>query len=79
MKNKLNFSLSLINQSGRISNKNMKKATKIPSGCIEILVEKSPLDKAPTDLDIPHAGQGTPVKSLKGHKVGSEVKLLVPR
>jgi hypothetical protein len=57
----------------------MKKATKIPSGCIETLVEKSPVDKAPTDLDIPHAGQGTPVKSLKGHKVGSEVKLLVPR
>ncbi len=69
----------MIIQSGRINNKNMKKATKIPSGCIETLVEKSPADKAPTDLDIPHAGHGTPVKSLKGHKVGSEVKLLVPR
>ena len=46
---------------------------------MEILVEKSPPDKAPTDLDNPHAGHGTPVKSLKGHKVGSEVNLLVPR
>lgn len=66
-------------QSGRIKTKDMDNATKIPRGCIEVLVEKSPADKAPTDLDIPHAGQGTPVKSLKGHKVGREVKLPVPR
>jgi len=66
-------------QSGRIKTKDMDNATKIPRGCIEILVEKSPSDNAPTDLDNPHAGQGIPVKSLKGHKVGSEVNLPVSR